>query len=94
MPSTGPTTDEEFDAYEEFSQCLDSGKFSSCVGWVVKQRSEFLEHGKEFVQSVQQQIRGSLKGRVRNATGWASCLFFLKQVGLIMHSIIIIMFCK
>lgn len=80
LPSTGPTTEEEFDAFEEFKQSLEKGRFSSAVGWVVKQREVFLQSGRVFVQSMQQQIRGSLESRIRNTTGWASCLFFLNQV--------------
>ena len=78
LPSTGPTTPEEVCAYEEFKECLLSKKFSSAIGWIVQLKEV---NGKEYVQSVQAELREACGTSVRNTTGWASCLFFLSEVG-------------
>ena len=80
LPTTGPITLEEMDAYEEFKLSLNANEFSSAVGWVVLQGQEFLTYGKEFVKSMQTELREAFGLKIRNINGWASCLFFVKQV--------------
>ena len=80
LPITGPTTPEDVCAYEDFQQRLVSKKFSSALGWIVQLRRVFEEKGKEYVQSVQVELREACGMSVRNTTGWASCLFFLNEV--------------
>lgn len=49
----------------------------------------FLESGKEYVLDMQAELRDAFGMKVRNITGWASCLFFLKQVNFrigVVHS--------
>ena len=79
LPITGPTTPEEVCAYEEFGECLKM-KFSTAIGWIVQLRGVFENKGKEYVQSVQVELREACGISVRNTTGWASCLFFLNEV--------------
>ena len=57
LPSTGPTTPEEVCAYEEFKECPLSKKFSSAIGWIVQLKEVFDKNGKEYVQSVQAELR-------------------------------------
>ncbi len=80
LPTTGPTTRQEMEAYDYFKQSLIEKRFSSAIGWVVKQRKEFEENGKAYVQSMQEELRNACGMSVRNTTGWASCLFFFNQV--------------
>ena len=80
LPTTGPITMEEMDAYEDFTCSLNVNEFSSTVGWVVSQGQEFMTYGKEFVKSIQDELREAFGVRIRNLNAWASCLFFLKQV--------------
>ena len=77
LPTTGPITLEEMD---EFMLSLNANEFSSAVGWVVLQGQEFLTHGKEFVKSMQTELREAFGLKIRNINDWASCLFFVKQV--------------
>ena len=82
LPSTGPTTSEEFLAFDEFKSGMKEGKYTSAIGWVVGLRKIFLLEGKNYVQSKQQEIRSRVKTYTicRNTTGWASTLFFLEKV--------------
>ena len=89
LPTTGPTTPDEMNAYDEFQQSQLNHSFSSAVGWVVYQRQIFLESGKEYVLDTQAELRDAFGMKVRNITGWASCLFILKQVNFrigVVHS--------
>ena len=82
LPLTGPTTSEEFLAFDEFKSGMKEGKYTSAIGWVVGLRKIFILEGKNYVQSKQQEIRSRVKTYTicRNTTGWASTLFFLEKV--------------
>ena len=85
LPSTGPVTPEEYEAFQKFEEDLFDHKYSSCIGWVVKQREEFLNGGKAFTDHVHKklteiQLTDVVKRKVRNTCGWTSCLFFVNQV--------------
>ena len=82
LPSTGPTTSQEFQAFNEFKSGMKEGKYTSAIGWVVGLREKFLCEGKYYVQSKQQEIRDRVRTYTicRNTTGWASTLFFLEKV--------------
>ena len=89
LPATGPTNEEEFEAFDKFKSALEDGTFSSAIGWLVSLRQEFLKTGKKYVKEKQAILRQELGNKIRNSNGWAACLFFLKQVRvdrlLLMH---------
>ena len=82
VPSTGPTTSEEFKAYDQLKTSMKEGKYSSAVGWVVGLRQVLISEGKQYVRNKQEEITECLKtfNVFRNTAGWASTLFFLEQV--------------
>ena len=42
-----------------------------------------MEHGRSFIDDMQQKLSDVLQWKVRNAYGWAVCMFFVNQVGLL-----------
>ena len=74
---------EDYEAFEAFEHNLMCHKYSSCVGWVVKQRVIFLQEGKQFVDAMKEKLCEALHWKVRNMNGWAVCLFFVHQVSII-----------
>ena len=78
-PATGPTTPDEFSAFEEFEEALRTHKFSAAVGWIVQQKENFVTNGKEYVKQMKQELQGVCP-KVRNLISWSSTLFFLEQV--------------
>ncbi len=87
VPSTGPTTSQEFEAYDELKTSMKEGKFSSAIGWVVGLRNILISEGKEYVRTKQAEITQCLKTFhvSRNTAGWASTLFFVEQVSKFYH---------
>ena len=76
LPSTSPTTSQEFQAFDEFKSGVKEGKYASAIGWVVGLRDIFLLEGKNYVQSKQQEIRDHIRTYTicRNTMGWAYTL--------------------
>ena len=77
LPSTGPTTSAQYDAFEDFEQALQKTHFSSAVGWMISQREVLLSDSTSFVSEVKDFLRDVFQGNVPNITGWALCLYFL-----------------
>ncbi len=66
----------------DFVQNCDIGKYSSIVGWVIKQGKLLKENDKRVLEL--KEIINNEAGldgiAPRNLTGWAVCLYFLEQV--------------
>lgn len=80
LPSTGPTSLEEFEAFEVFEEALMDHYYSSAVGWLVSLHTVLLGEGKCFIHDMKQELRDAFGLKIRNTVGWALCLFFAKQV--------------
>lgn len=80
LPSTGPVSTEEDQAYEEFEKNLLNHYYTSVMGWVVSLRKILIEKGKSEIQQTKLQLQEVFGMKIRNATGWAIALFFLQQV--------------
>lgn len=82
LPCTGPVTGEEFVAWEEYEEALQSHKFNAAIGWIVKQKQILKSEGKVYVQAFKKDLKDKvgLMKSARNVIGWGCCLFLLKQV--------------
>ena len=81
LPPTGPISNEEDEAYEQFEKNLLTHYYTSTTGYIVSLRNVLLKEGKNDIQQKKLQFKeGSMK--IRNATGWAIALFFLKKVSI------------
>ena len=82
LPSCGPVTVEESQLYMKFSQDCEVGKYSSLVGWVVKQGKALVESGNTRIQQLREELQCNTDHSMvsRNVVSWAICLYFLEKV--------------
>ena len=76
----GPQTTEEQEAYAEITSGMKNSTYSSCIGWVIKQRKALLRDI-ELPDGEFKSIQSSLDTfSPRLKQGWSVVLFFAKQV--------------
>ncbi len=66
LPSIGPVTCEDSDAFETFEEALLHNHCSSAVWWVVRLRMLLLGEGKQFIQKMKQELRDMFGMKIRN----------------------------
>lgn len=66
----------------DFIHNCDGGKYSSLVGWVIRQGNVMMENDSRMFELKEALNTAARFGRVtpRNLTGWAVCLYFLEKV--------------
>lgn len=64
-----------------FVHNCDNGKYSSMVGWVIRQGKIMMENDSRVLE-LKDAINAEGLGGItpRNLTGWAVCLYFLEKV--------------
>lgn len=80
-PSVAPSTDEEEEAFMELESIIASGQLSSAIGWAIR-CGENLAQRKRDLLNLGKKLKGAFSGRVLK--NWATLLFFLDQVIIIM----------
>ena len=81
-PSTEPMTVEEYETFETLEKALRNKDYSSAVGWVISQRNVLQTDGGAFVSDMKDSVQKTFTTNIRITTGWAFCLFIVKQVKL------------
>jgi hypothetical protein len=80
LPPCGPTDTYESKAYRSLYEGFRTHKYSSAVGWVVRQ-GEVLESNHERLYALRDELQTLYPVmNSRNLIGWAACLFILEQV--------------
>ena len=66
----------------DFVHNCDNGKYSSMVGWIIKQGKIMMEDDNRVLEIKDEINTEAGLGGVtpRNLTGWAVCLYFLEKV--------------
>ena len=87
LPSVGPQTTGEFEAFEAFEEALIHSHYSSAVGWVICLKELLLTDGRQKVHEIKEQLRPIFGAKIRSTVGWAVCLFFVSHVSpLLWHT--------
>jgi len=87
LPSVGPQTTGEFEAFEAFEEALLHSHYSSAVGWVICLKELLLTDGRQKVHEIKEQLRPIFGAKIRSTVGWAVCLFFVSHVSpLLWHT--------
>ena len=79
LPSVGPVSTDEEDAYEELRVGMLHNLYSSCVGWVVNAVIS-LQNEKDEVLDLKQKLFVLFPGQPRVVLGWALALYFTRKV--------------
>ena len=80
-PLVGPQTADEQEEYDKLTKDLRSNTYSSCIGWVIRQKA--VVGNEEELQEMKTKIGGLFDGFPRLTQGWSLGLLFTQKVGLI-----------
>lgn len=82
LPTCGPKSADEFEAYHQLSKDLVCNRYSLSAGIVVVLGQRLLDEnrGKRRVKEIQHKLQVSHSIMERNVVGWCICLYFLEEV--------------
>lgn len=88
-PTVGPTNAHELRAYKKLTKAVQSGKYSSAIGWLVSLEKELGGEGYSRIEELQEELGCNSSQKERNVNGWCICLYFLEKVSEVHNNIIL-----